>query len=195
MTTWFTSDHHFYHNNVVRYCNRPYKTVEEMNADLVKRWNDKVAPDDIVYHLGDFSMAFRPVELFTQHLNGIKYLIAGNHDFCHPVHKKARTPEKRAIMTARYIDNGWAAVDIQMELTLAGGEFVKLCHLPYREEGAEYDQRFLSQRPVDRGEWLLCGHVHEKWKIKRKMINVGVDVWDFAPVSETEISELIRKYS
>ncbi len=87
---FFTSDHHFYHTNVIKYCDRPYDEVEFMNEDLCERWNQVVKPEDTVYHLGDFSMAFRPVEFIPQRLNGTIYLIPGNHDFCHTYHKKSR---------------------------------------------------------------------------------------------------------
>lgn len=71
-----------------RYCSRPFATVEDMNDEMVKRWNSVVRPDDIVYYLGDFSLAKRPVEYFAPLLHGEKHLIMGNHDPCHPLHKK-----------------------------------------------------------------------------------------------------------
>ena len=80
---WFSSDHHFFHNNIIKYCNRPFETVEEMNEALVKNWNSVVGPDDHVYHLGDF--CFGNVEkwnwcLEPGRLNGHIHLILGNHD-------------------------------------------------------------------------------------------------------------------
>ena len=57
---------------------------------------------------------------------------------------------------------------------------------------AEYDDKFAKWRPTDDGRWLLCGHVHEKWKIQGRMINVGVDVWDYKPVPVTEIEKIIN---
>lgn len=67
---YFTSDHHFWHANIIRYCNRPFNSVEKMNEILIQIWNDLVAPEDEVYYLGDFSLAARPVEIYTQKLNG-----------------------------------------------------------------------------------------------------------------------------
>lgn len=81
MRTWLISDTHFNHNNIIKYCDRPYSSTEEMNKDLIKRWNNTVAKDDIVYHLGDFGMGTKEqiTELVSQ-LNGRIYLIMGNHD-------------------------------------------------------------------------------------------------------------------
>lgn len=60
---YFTSDHHFWHENIISYCKRPFASVEEMNEKMVQYWNDVVKDKDEVYYLGDFSMAWRPVEL------------------------------------------------------------------------------------------------------------------------------------
>ena len=53
---WFTSDTHFSHCNIIKYCNRPFKDVDEMNKILIQNWNNVVRPDDIVWHLGDFAL-------------------------------------------------------------------------------------------------------------------------------------------
>lgn len=56
MATWLTSDTHYGHENIIAYCNRPYGSAAEMSYDFARRWNDIVAPEDLVYHLGDFAM-------------------------------------------------------------------------------------------------------------------------------------------
>ena len=53
---FFTSDTHFNHSNVIQYCNRPFSSLDEMNAKLIENWNERVNENDIVYHLGDFAM-------------------------------------------------------------------------------------------------------------------------------------------
>lgn len=78
MNIFFTSDTHFGHKNIIKYCNRPFNDVNEMNEILISRWNSKVNPDDLVYHLGDFSM--RAVPEIRKRLNGDICLIRGNHD-------------------------------------------------------------------------------------------------------------------
>ena len=78
---WFTSDTHFYHENILRYCNRPFRGIAEMNETLVRNWNEVVPPDGVVFHLGDFAFG-SPSQWndILSRLNGQIYLILGNHD-------------------------------------------------------------------------------------------------------------------
>ncbi|HVJ53859.1 MAG TPA: metallophosphoesterase family protein [Aliidongia sp.] len=81
MTVWFTSDTHFGHENIIGYSSRPFACIDEMDAALIRNWNDRVAPDDEVWHLGD--VAFRnakATEGYLGQLNGRKHLVWGNHD-------------------------------------------------------------------------------------------------------------------
>jgi calcineurin-like phosphoesterase family protein len=76
---FITSDHHFFHNNIIKYCNRPFRDYEEMNEFMIKKWNEVVREGDIVIHLGDF--AFRnKAYLILPRLNGMVVLVRGNHD-------------------------------------------------------------------------------------------------------------------
>lgn len=79
--TFFTSDTHFYHTNILKYCNRPFKNTEEMNAILIEKWNAKVKKDDVIWHLGDFCFGGKDniKEIFPK-LNGKINLVLGNHD-------------------------------------------------------------------------------------------------------------------
>jgi calcineurin-like phosphoesterase family protein len=86
---WFTSDTHFDHANILKYTNRPFATVEEMNEALVENWNNLVQPGDVVYHLGDF--AFHNHATFAKRLNGQIVLIEGSHDRMSGKDKKAFT--------------------------------------------------------------------------------------------------------
>ena len=80
MKTYFIADTHFGHTNIIKYCNRPFRNIEEMNAELVKRWNSVVSDGDIVYHLGDFAFKNSDITNLVNKLNGKIYLIRGNHD-------------------------------------------------------------------------------------------------------------------
>lgn len=75
---WIISDTHFNHHNIIKYCDRPFKSSQEMDEVLIQNWNSVVKPNDIVYHLGDvyFGGNFTPRE----RLQGRKRLILGNHD-------------------------------------------------------------------------------------------------------------------
>lgn len=79
--TWFVSDTHFWHSNVIKYTERPYVNAEEMNKQLIENWNGVVRKHDVVYHLGDFSFCGKEdrQKIFDQ-LRGIKKLVMGNHD-------------------------------------------------------------------------------------------------------------------
>jgi calcineurin-like phosphoesterase family protein len=200
MAIYFTSDHHFWHANVIKYCNRPFASVEEMNEMMVKNWNDIIKPEDDVYVLGDFSMAFRSVELYSARLMGRKFLISGNHDWTHSYHKKARDINKRVQQMIKYGEHGWTVLKEQTEIDLPGAGTFNLCHFPYADgtDGKLNTDKYAKWRPADDGRILLCGHIHEKWLTKRSpqgtlMINVGVDVHDFKPVSEKQILDIIVK--
>lgn len=81
MGDFFTADTHFWHTNVIRYSDRPWKTVEEMNEGLIKLWNTRVGKSDRVFVLGDFSFGNRPkIKEIVPQLNGTKILVRGNHD-------------------------------------------------------------------------------------------------------------------
>lgn len=147
---YYTSDTHFNHANIIRYCNRPFKSVNGMNHEMIKRWNEVVNPEDTVFHLGDFAMGMYSVwPNFCQALNGRKILILGNHD------------RKR-------------------EKMLAVG-----FHEVY--DSISHEGWLLVHNPIGLIGKVLCGHVHDKWRRhhdeKRDIINVGVDVHNFYPVT------------
>jgi calcineurin-like phosphoesterase family protein len=187
MTIFFTSDQHFFHKAIIGYSNRPFKDVEEMNYEIVKRYNEVVGIDDVVYHLGDFSLNDKFVQPILSRLNGIKHLVSGNHDSCFSKHSK----HKKSIL--KYIEYGFASVQERMELSIGDRKFL-LCHLPFLKEG-DKDQRYPDYRPKNDGQWLLHGHIHEKWLFRNRMINVGVDRWNYYPVSESKILDLVAEIS
>ncbi len=151
---FFTSDWHFGHTNIIRYCKRPYKDTEEMERDMIAKFNSRVQPHNETYFLGDLSFHNQPpkVKEIVSELNGTIHFIAGNHD-----RWKAH----------QYIQIGFESYHTSLE------KFGKLLiHNP----GSELAIKKQVKMPI------ICGHVHEKWKTSGKMINVSVDVWDFYPV-------------
>jgi len=166
---YFTADQHFGHKNIIRYCGRPYAHTREMDEDMIRRWNEVVTDEDVVYHLGDFALvSSKRLYRYTSRLRGQLHLVIGNHD-------------KTAAKMRR---GGFRDVVKRLVLPGAHGEPAIIArHSPHD---------FTLE---DRAPLLLCGHVHEAWKAKtpfhigRRVINVGVDVWGFAPVSLTTLRE------
>lgn len=187
---WFTSDLHLGHENIIRYCHRPFSDVTAMNTELVNRWNERVDSDDEVWVLGDFAMGQITDGLaVVAHLHGRKVLVTGNHDRCWPAQ-----PRRPADWELRYRDAGFADVlhgTVSVDL---GGHHVLAGHFPY--EGDSHDEdRFTRFRPQDNGQWLLHGHVHTRWQVHSHQINVGVDVWDYRPVSADTLEAIIDEAS
>jgi calcineurin-like phosphoesterase family protein len=188
---FFTSDQHFGHQNVIQYCSRPYSDVYAMLEDFVSRYNRTVGPDDVCFHLGDFSLHPRELSVL-KYLNGTKHFIAGNHDHCHPMHCKSEEKLKRK--RDLYLEAGFKSVAESDSLMLTEIPFstVLLHHMPYQGDHENIEERYPEWRLPDEGRWLLHGHVHTLWRVRGRMINVGVDQWDYAPVSWDRIKEIMR---
>lgn len=180
-----SSDEHFGHRNIIGYCDRPFATVEEMDDALETLWNETVRPHHVVWVLGDVAMGRLEQSLSRiARLHGRKHLIAGNHDRCWPGGTRRSDAARQ-----RYLDAGFESIVTHATTTLAG-RHVEVSHFPYQgDSGAE--DRYVEHRPVDRGAWLLHGHVHEKWRQQGRQLNVGVDAWDYRPVAAGTLAELI----
>jgi calcineurin-like phosphoesterase family protein len=186
MTTWFTSDLHLGHHNIIEYCNRPFASVAEMHEWLINEWNNTVAADDDVWVLGDVALgsigrSLNAVKL----LHGTLRLVAGNHD-----KPFRRDGAPRPVWEERYLEAGFTEVlhgAVPFDLT---GTPVTLCHFPYVGDSRDTD-RHETHRPVDDGGWLLHGHVHGRWLQRGRCIDVGVDAWGGRPVDVDTITALI----
>lgn len=77
---YFIADMHFFHKNILRYDLRPYRSVEEMNKDMIRCWNERIKNEDTVYILGDLGFYSEELVEIIKQLNGHKILIKGNHD-------------------------------------------------------------------------------------------------------------------
>ncbi|WP_150461985.1 metallophosphoesterase [Nesterenkonia ebinurensis] len=199
MATFYSSDQHFGHRNIIDYCNRPFSSIQEMDEVIIARWNETV--DDEVWVLGDFAMGDRSRSLgYLQRLNGAKYLVAGNHDKCSPTEKNGH------LHIQQYLDAGFTAVVSQAQVSLPAvhpnGQNLKalLSHYPYAGDSHIQQDRYAKFRLRDLGQPLVCGHVHTDWKTNHSplgaaQLNVGVDQWDFRPISAEVVHRAIREMS
>lgn len=198
MTTFFSSDQHFGHENIIGYCDRPFNSVDHMNRVMINNWNAVVAPDDTVIVVGDFAMGRieESLELALE-LNGDKILVPGNHDRCWGGYGKYRewVPKYEAVGFEVWP----SCVDISLDREYNHDIPATVCHFPYAYDGpreanlTKHVDKFSGNRPPDNGGILICGHVHDAWLTNGKMVNVGVDLWDFTPVSEDDLTSLMEE--
>lgn len=200
MTNWFVSDIHFGHRNIITYCNRPYKDIEEMHEAIIKIWNNTVKEGDTVYVIGDFSLNPRWSKTITPLLNGDKILIVGNHNkpFKHivksnEVYSIEHTNREHNKVCEQYLQDGWKLLSKELQVTLRDGTNVLLSHFPYApKESENFDRRFLELRPKDEGMFLLCGHLHGKFIKNNNSIDVGIDAHNMKMLSEDDIINYIK---
>ena len=166
---YFTSDLHLGHSNIIHLCNRPFCSTEEMDAALIANWNQKVHRNDTVYILGD--LMFRnqmPPEEYLKQLKGKKHLIVGNHD---------RTWIKKCDLSLFFESVS------SLNFISDGSHPITLCHYP------------MMTWPHAVRAFMVFGHIHnntgaEYWPLiakSKRMLNAGVDVNGFTPVSFDEM--------
>jgi calcineurin-like phosphoesterase family protein len=172
MFDFFISDPHFFHKNIIKYCNRPFSSVDEMNETMIENYNRLVKPKHSVLWCGDcfFAKNKESRKIMTR-LNGEKHLVLGNHD-SDPFNMVSR---------------GFSSVVDEICLSIAGRK-VKICHYDQWEFRSPWDDRYESLRPlVNPDEILIHGHTHQKSPVLLNQLNVGVDAWNFGPVSFDEV--------
>jgi calcineurin-like phosphoesterase family protein len=200
MSVFFTSDTHFNHKKIIEYCpdtrgqfllgDNSYD-LDGMNSAIVEMWNSTVKENDLVYFLGDWSLNHNVRNKFIKLLNGWIIWIRGNHDHkCEDslVWRKNLIYEKapRNLPNHRFV--------------ILNGHRYWMVHSPF-------DSQKLTE--IQKGDRIVCGHVHEKWKVKpvgdwvpsyntvehqeagfktnNPIINVGLDAWDFKMVTLEEL--------
>lgn len=167
MTTWFTADTHFGHKGALRFGARTqFKDTVEMDVAMIANWNNVIQPEDTVYHLGDLSFAneTRTLEVLSV-LHGRKHWVSGNHD--HSLLKK-KAVRAHFLSIQPFLEHKF------------DGQRVTMCHFP-----------MLTWDKAHYGAWMLHGHSHGncKYPFEAKILDVGVDVWNFAPISFDQIKE------
>lgn len=179
---FFTSDTHFFHRNIIKYCKRPFANEWEMNEALIKNWNAVVPKDATVFHLGDVSLTGNPKALdeILHKLNGEKYLIIGNHE--------------SDALGKEYVRKHWKGIYDVLEIFVPddeisyGKQHISMCHYP-----------MITWNAAHRGSWSLFGHVHgglsNKGDIQHKAasMDVGVDCHNFSPISYQQVKEQITQ--
>ena len=183
---FFTSDTHFNHENIIKFCGRPFVSVKEMNEYIINKWNETVNSDDYIFHLGDFAWGGSEVwNSIIDRLNGRKILIVGNHD--------------RKNLRLGYISK-FEAVEFEMVINV-DGQPIYLNHLPF----LCYDGAYNEKTKRDILVWQLHGHVHTSLyknsgtDFERigefalpTQYDVGVDLNNFKPISFAEVKERIE---
>jgi len=165
MQTFFTADTHFDDHHAIQYFNRPFRSVGEMNAVMVEKWNSVVSESDIVYHLGDFTLD--DIHHFTEwvsQLHGNIKILPGSHD----------QPWLRDSVASERVQVIAPLVSLEFPEIMAGKDpqVIVLCHY--------------SMQVWDRcnyGAWHLFGHSHGKLKGIGLSFDVGVDCTGFTPLS------------
>jgi calcineurin-like phosphoesterase family protein len=163
-----TADTHFGHAAILRLTGRPFKSLQAMDEGLISRWNSKVGPDDLVWHLGDFAYrAEASPESYRARLNGRIHLVMGNHD-------DAALRERSDL---------FESVSDIAELAWKG-QRIALCHYPMRDWPGAFS-----------GAWHLFGHEHGRLD-KEPLglsLDVGVDSHAFAPLALEEVARVMAK--
>jgi calcineurin-like phosphoesterase family protein len=192
---FFSSDQHFGHERICELSNRPFCSVTEMNEQIIENYNSKIEKEDEVYFIGDVCLGKISESLkLIKRLNGKKYLISGNHDRTSKIMSK--TLEKVELWEKIYKEAGFERIQDSLTLEMTFGNLF-LSHFPISGDSQEKD-RFLQFRPVIKeNEILIHGHTHSLERVSltknlQLQIHVGVDAWDFFPVSEIEIKNIIR---
>ena len=172
---------HFNHESIIKFCNRPFTTVEEMDETMIAKWNNKVPQDGLVFHLGDFAWGGTPKwDYYRNKLNGHIILIKGNHD------RKNLTPTAE-----KFFDFVTPQMYIEIE-----GQKMYLNHYPLLCYAGTYRNR-------NDIVWALNGHTHigpnstkgldfERMKLTLPtQYDVGVDMNNFEPISFYEVKDKI----
>ena len=164
--TWFTSDTHFGHKNIIKYCNRPYDNIDNMDKSLISNWNSVVKPGDDIFHLGDFSFnGEKNISKYSDQLNGKIHLIWGNHD---------RSEAKSLPSLAS--SSPYQEIKINEESIILFHYAMKVWNKSFH------------------GSIHLFGHSHGQLEGNKNSVDVGIDLpeWKYTPVNYNQIKDYLK---
>lgn len=177
MKTLFTSDHHFGHKRIIELCDRPWANVQTMDADLIRIWNNCVGPDDVIYHLGDFTLGgINDFSKYVSQLNGKIKIVPGGHDY-----RWLKGFDHASPITSK------SGHEVEILEPLVSLEFdrgeehplvIVLCH---------YAMRVWDRSHY--GSYHLFGHSHGNLPRQGNSFDIGVDVgaFFFNPITLEEV--------
>ena len=165
---YYIADPHFGHENILKLCQRPFGSIEDMNRALITAWNERVTGNDTVFILGDLFYRCADPEPILQQLKGRKQLIIGNHD--------------SSWMDKVDLSKYFVSVDPFLEIT-DGVRGITLCHYP-----------LLTWKHKLR-TFMVHGHIHNDTTsdffpllaVRERVLNAGVDINGFRPVTFAEL--------
>ena len=169
MNIYLVADTHFSHFNIMKYCKRPFSTVEEMNEVMIDNWNKLVRPNDEIYHLGDFGFgSHEKIKEIRKKLNGKIHLILGNHDI------KGRLDKLRV----------WESVQHAKHIKGLDKPLYAVHYCPKVWYNSHYNS------------YGIYGHSHgglNSYAEKEgKLLDVGVDTNNFKPYHLDEVLEIMK---
>jgi calcineurin-like phosphoesterase family protein len=176
---WFASDYHFCHSNIIKYDNRPFANVQEMDHTLIENWNELVDVNDTVIYMGDlcFDRSGGVAKSIVDQLNGNIHFVLGNHDKEKDIRKLGRFETVSDYINLSILD----------EENPRKHQGIMIMHYP-----------ILSWDKSHHGEWHLHGHCHQSLVpnnpeyYKRKVLDMGCNGWGYKPVSYAQIKEIMK---
>ena len=182
-TSWFISDLHFFHRNIMKFTKRPFESLDEMHENIIEEWNKDVKKGDLVYHLGDLSFLTgkydqQPLYDILNRLNGTIIMLKGNHDYSTLIEKHLK-----AILEGNLRNRIYFEETPYKELKLQKKKII-LCHYPIAAWNGQHHKS------------IHCfGHCHNNLRLPLgRAMDVGYDaLWENyglkRPISIDEVLE------
>jgi len=173
MTVFVTADHHLGHTNILKFCDRPFEDVDHMDTELVNRWNEVVGRNDMVYYLGDFTLASAGTAAhYLERLVGRITFLTGSHDRW----LKYPADRNKYGVFSRHMYVG------DIHKIKHQDQYVTLCHYAMRSWPRSFH-----------GSLHLYGHSHGRLPQYGRSLDVGVDCHNFYPISLDSVVKTLLK--